>query len=387
MFLTFSSVAQANAGTPLMWASALHLLFGNLIIGLAEGWLLAKICKLKSRMKTMGLLIVANYFSAWIGSLLLSGVDSVFSLNLYNAWPAFWGLVVVTYLITLILEFPFVVLAFRGIPGWFRKAIRGSLVIQTASYTVLFGWYWLASATSLYTMATVVDLSFIPLPEKVLLYYISDKDGDVYRRSLADSKENRIYDLNSTGRDDRLLVRPSDTEINRWDLFARLGTDNGRTFKMVDIRKSFASIAAPDEENYLDRPKFSEPRGTWFNFGSAPKLGEAESSDWNFYSGFWPGEGLTGEQTQTGSHIRVAFETPFVEWDVRNATHLPTDKVLFQLGENQICLYDPNTRRIALVTYGRGPIAIIDEGSQTPTTKSADVTKIKKIQSDTPRAK
>jgi len=31
---------SANAGTPLMWAGALHLTLGNLVIGLLEGGLL-----------------------------------------------------------------------------------------------------------------------------------------------------------------------------------------------------------------------------------------------------------------------------------------------------------------------------------------------------------
>ena len=97
--LAFSSVAQANTGTPLMWATTLHLLVGNLFIGIAEGWLLAKLFKL-NRGKTIGLLIAANYVSAWVGNLLLARVDSVFSLDITNAWTIFWFLVVIAYLST-----------------------------------------------------------------------------------------------------------------------------------------------------------------------------------------------------------------------------------------------------------------------------------------------
>ena len=35
--LVTSTSALANAGTPLMWAGMLHLVFGNLVIGLGEG--------------------------------------------------------------------------------------------------------------------------------------------------------------------------------------------------------------------------------------------------------------------------------------------------------------------------------------------------------------
>ena len=59
------SVVHANAGTPLMWAGMFHLIFGNLLIGIFEGILLAKIFHL-SKLKCIGLLILANYFSAWV---------------------------------------------------------------------------------------------------------------------------------------------------------------------------------------------------------------------------------------------------------------------------------------------------------------------------------
>ena len=36
----FPAVAYADAGTPLLWAGAFHLLIGNAIIGIAEGMLL-----------------------------------------------------------------------------------------------------------------------------------------------------------------------------------------------------------------------------------------------------------------------------------------------------------------------------------------------------------
>ena len=34
--------AEANAGTPLMWSTTVHLVFGNLLIGVAEGLMFAE---------------------------------------------------------------------------------------------------------------------------------------------------------------------------------------------------------------------------------------------------------------------------------------------------------------------------------------------------------
>ena len=47
--LAFSpAVAYADAGTPLMWASALHLPFGNAVIGVGEGLILAFLFRFKT---------------------------------------------------------------------------------------------------------------------------------------------------------------------------------------------------------------------------------------------------------------------------------------------------------------------------------------------------
>lgn len=40
-------------------------------------------------------------------------------------------------------------------------------------------------------------------------------------------------------------------------------------------------------------------------------------------------------------------------------TPLPNDYVVFQLGDNQICILEPGTKRIALLTKGRGPAVVI----------------------------
>jgi hypothetical protein len=358
-FSALPTVALANAGTPLMLAGMLHLVFGNLFIGMLEGYLLAKFFGLLKG-KTIGILILANYFSAWVGGLFLRGaIVRALPLDLNNAWFFFWAMVVLTYLITLLLEFPFVAVAFRRDPRWLSKSIRGSLIIQTISYTLLFGWYWLASGTSLYTKTDVVKLSAISLPEEVFMYFISANDGNVYAMHLAASDKHKVFDLKSTDSNDRLFVRVSSTNSTRWDLVARLVAEDRRNPKLVTVKEGFASETAPSWRSMHTDPPQEED--SWFNFGQVTKLGSAKNSQWEFWTGFWPVEGLHGTQTNTGAQVGFSFETPFGAWNVRNATLLPSDKVLFQLGGDQICVFDPLNKRVALVTKGRGPIAIIQD--------------------------
>jgi hypothetical protein len=77
--------ARADAGTPLMWAGMLHMVFGNAIIGIFEGLILARVFKLKSG-KCVLVMICANYFSAWGGELFLNyQITKLLPFNLYNA--------------------------------------------------------------------------------------------------------------------------------------------------------------------------------------------------------------------------------------------------------------------------------------------------------------
>jgi hypothetical protein len=135
-------------------------------------------------------------------------------VDLNNGWPWFWVLVLATYLMTLILEWPFVALCLRGSAGWFRSSLKGNLAIQTLSYALLFGWYWMASGTSLYNKMQTVSPAELSLPESVLVHFISQQDGNVYARHLTGGENRRVFELRSTNENDRLLVQPSLTRTN-----------------------------------------------------------------------------------------------------------------------------------------------------------------------------
>ena len=351
--LAMPAVAFADSGTPLMWASIFHLAFGNMLVGLLEGFLLAKIFRLPMN-KTIWILVAANYFSAWVGGLFIRGaIVHHFQLDINNAWMFFWVMVLFTYFITLVFEFPFVCLAFRGTPKWLKNSVRGNILVQTVSYVLLFGWYWLASGTSLYTQTNVVKLSEIQLPENVQIYFISDSDGNVYMMNPGETTQHKIFELKSKDSHDRLFIRKSASDGNKWDLI--------NTAKLIKAKEAFIADAVPSRQDNIEK----EP-DTWMNFGHASRLGSAQNSKWYFWSGFWPIEGLHGRQVETGKQASFAFETPFGSWIIRNVTLLPDDKVLFQLGDNQICVFDPDKKQIALVAKGRGPTAVIktDEHKQ-----------------------
>jgi hypothetical protein len=138
-FLCISFMAEANPISGYPFDSAMmremhficRMLFGNLFIGIVEGFLLGEVFHL-DKIRCILLMIVANYFSAWMGW-------SVLGRNAMSGM----GIAVTTYLLALLWEFPFVAFLFVRDKAWFSKAIRGSLLVQTASYACILLWYGL----------------------------------------------------------------------------------------------------------------------------------------------------------------------------------------------------------------------------------------------------
>jgi len=129
-----------------MWAGMLHLTFGNALIGIGEGLLIAGVFKLPKR-RCIGWMIAANYLSAWVGGIGLNMIAARLDWNLYCAWRLFWLFVVTTYVVTILLEWPLVALCFRKQDRKLPRTFKASLLAQSASYLLLFGWYWGARAS------------------------------------------------------------------------------------------------------------------------------------------------------------------------------------------------------------------------------------------------
>ena len=344
--------AHGDVGTPLLWAGMLHLVFGNAVIGVVEGLILAWLFKLK-KIRTVLVMIGANYFSAWFGDLFLEGVviGGYLHTDLNNGWRWFWIMAALTYFMTLALEWPFVAFCLRGSEGWWRKSLKGNFIVQTVSYVALFGWYWAASGTSLYTKMKIVDPVELKLPENVAVYFISETNGDVYVWNGSSKRSERFFELRSTNENDSLTVKESRSYVNSVDLVAALATPDFRSNKFVVLKEGFDGSGIIDDRTPEDADALGDA-----SLARVQRLGNAEKSHWSFSEGFWAVEGLHGTNDLTGDSIYFAYETLFGQWVVRSATQLPDDKVIFQLGDNQICVADPNAKEVALLLRGRGPV-------------------------------
>ncbi len=357
----FLTPTLANAGTPLMWAGMLYMAFGNAIIGLLEGVILFWLFKAKPG-RSIILLILANYLSAWLGMQFLKHglVALVPSPDINDIQKLFTIAILTTFGITLLAELPFIMLTFAGAPKWFSKAIKGTLLTQTVSYICMFSCFYSASGTSLYTGPTVVALEEFGLPEDMHLYYIDANDGDVYTRLLNVSSDTLVYDLNSVNNiyGDYLTVLPSKANPDGVDLMAQLMGANTRDFTWITVKKDFALDAAINSQ-WDDNRGAEYIQGTWFSFGPVAQMKAAKDSPWSFYVGFWPIEGFSAKNTDTDERIHRSLETPVVSWPVRCATQINRNTIIFQLGDDQICIYNVEKDQIALVAKGRSPVVAI----------------------------
>lgn len=345
------SVARADLGTPLVLGTAFHVLLGNLLVGALEGAILASTFGLKLR-RCIALLIGANYVSCWAGLSVIEELARWLDPDLYHGLQAAFGLIATTYVLTLVLEWPFVAIAVAGPPGWLRRSVKGSLIAQTASYVLIFAGYALVSTTSLYTQFSVVPREQLSLPDGVQVFYFGAPDAGVYR--LVDrSAPTRVLAWHSAPDDygphsDSLRFDREPNDSLAWDLVA------------VRARRGQAGSTVVAVAGVVRSPRDSvwnsvQPGGPF----RVPAIGAAFESPWRFRTSPWPSAGMWGRNRTTGQTLRLALGTPVLGFHIWSAIHLPGDRILFRLGEDQICLVDLPTRRVALLARGRRMVASI----------------------------
>lgn len=342
----FPAVAYANAGTVFIFPILFHLVLGNALVGIAEGLVLARLFR-RNAFLCIGIMIAANYFSTWAGGFfLMSRIEPPSSLDLYSARPWILGMVGIIYVVTLLLEWPFVALCLRKSESWFRKSIWGSLLVQSASYVVLIGLYCSASAASLYTDLTVVRPSAMSLLKHVTIYYIAENDEEVCALELSAGESQTIGRVESSIHKESIFLRESRTAAERWNLLAGAVPEDPN----ADVRIVAADLMCTA----------AEPSSLGYDRGYQVPRFRADTSGWQFRMVWWAGR-LYGKNAEEERSAEVSMATPFVTWLVRHPTQLPNGQVVFQLGKDQICILDPDEKTIALLVKGWCPVVTMSD--------------------------
>lgn len=317
-------VARADAGTPLLWATFGHLLIGNAIIGLLEGLILAFGFKL-GKIRSILLMIVANYFSSWLGMLVLEATLPTFPIDINNARSWYWCLFAASYLFTLCAEYPFIALAFGRKSFNWKRSLIANLCVQTVSYVLLAFWYPVYEVNTLGQQCEVVPPNAIAIPAGIRIYYIADDNKVCSVDAASLNAPRHVYDCATTNADYDTALRQA----------LALHDYHGKT-----ISPAVLDQYAPALRHAADCGTNSQWHVSGMNFG-------------------WASDGLLC--TRDGSSqdaIHIAYDTLFGSFSSGDCTLLPGNIVLFQFGRDQICLLDIGTRRLSMIAHGHSPVPI-----------------------------
>jgi hypothetical protein len=348
LFVVTPSIAQANMGTPLMWSETFHLIFLNGFIGIFEAFVVARLFRVSAN-ALLPVIMAANYFSMLAGCFIIPQISPRLERLIPGPAPLFKALTLLilltftTWSLSNFLEWPFFQFGLRrsGV-GW-RKSLCGSALAQTCSYAALIPFYLLVSPISVLTGADIQrDLSFVKSPNATV-YFLDPGDGGVWTIRTDGTERKRIAVATSHDRNARLFISRSDIS-DHFDLCEVIDSNKKTTLIKYNIT--------------LTGPFLEDRRNdTWFNFGPADSFQNPERSKWKVWTGFWASEGLT-VFSQKSRLYNLAFDTPFMSWLPRNATMLPMDQVVFQLGE-QIVILDLPTKKLGFLTMGIGPCVVL----------------------------
>jgi hypothetical protein len=333
----------ANAGTPLMWGSFFMLLFGNLLIAQLEHRLITGNWTKSSLAWTPT--IPANYISMLAGIVALYFAAPIFE-PIYRQ-PLKYGLAFVVgawllaYLITVIIELPFVAKT-AGIKIG-AKAIRTTLGVHLISYGILILIVHFLGSISALTGLRQVELHSMET-DPGWIYYL-DAEKAICRIRLDGTNKQAIK---SAAFSDpigwtRVTVEPTE----KGDCARLLLRNTQSATVVIDENVGAANRTAPVETFTADG--FAELGNLTFAHFSTRKFISGAS----VYAGFWPREGLVIGDS------RFALETPFIAMSWRSPVVLPDGKVVAQFGD-AIYLIDPSKGKVAFLVRGSGGDVLLD---------------------------
>lgn len=342
--------AMADVGMPLVWGNALDMFMVTVVLGLLEGGIIARYYSLGFG-RCITAMVFANYISAWFVLPVDNAMLTVCVADIRSATHNLVVLVLVTYLVTALVEWPFIALCCSKTTGWFRKSVKVSIVVQALSHLIIFGGFWFIRDGGLDRCFSVTPSDKIRLPSDVEVFMIAAKDGNVYRRS-SNGREDMVCKLAMTGAVDYLEWRPSKTSTNCYDLVGVSDTRPKNTALTEVLTAAVCTTSTPGRLRQPRRlyPQPLSPTGTESVNISMLYLG------W----GLRPIMRLTGGGKQP-SYLSLAFGNHTVRWPVSGILSLSSDLAIVELRTRKLCLLDTKTKRIALWNSGYGAVVVTEE--------------------------
>ncbi len=369
--------AYANLGSGIVVAGYSHLIFLNFVIALVEAVaavLLLRIPAFRTRWlgqmevvtadsiglqkhpsalgvgKAYGPLLLANLVSAFIGLVIMAELSesdsSWISLGIMRF--VLVGFIFATWLLTILIEWPFVKVLINYTKLSFTKPVFAALVlcvvINTISYIGLFFHYKIAGDTSLVTQANYDPAASFLKNKPGHVYYIDSKTGVAYQMNL-DGTEKESLHIKA----DRLMITHNKTP-GYWDLCSLSGLLINPKFSQKTANKGYR-IRTHDvglqEIDSRSNHYMRELRG------HKPTNYDIERRNGMVFAG------LAAINKQTGQKQDIGLETVFSLTMTGDVNLLPDDQIIWSLG-NRILAYDLKTNQVSQLALGRSPVVTLD---------------------------
>lgn len=360
----FPSVAQANVISIFHQNIILHLFIGNAFLGLIEGILIARIFKI-SIMRAVLFMIAGNYFSSWIGagSLLLFGSQLHYPLlhlvTIDNLHYFLLCLIIFAYLATVILEWPFCLFIMWAKPKRVKKSLYASIIAQTLSYLLIlifnppFGHFY-GNPVGHRKIDIVPVKTFADVPNATI-YFISISDGNLYTVKPDGSSLEKVCTLPVKQMNMKLLAKPAD-KPNLWKLYMEKQPDHYWEKPTDELIYTGIEVSGYTQIE-LDR----DPKNRDRTRKRAIDLRTKDPNSLQIYTAMLGDTWLGVEnplELYSPEIIHLQFDRHILYWTTCNATVLPGDQVVYQLG-SQIVLLDPKESKLGLITLGLGPVVFL----------------------------
>lgn len=333
----------ANAGTPLMWAGCFQLFIGNILLGYFEAWLIRR--RSGKRWVYSEPMILANYLSMFVGF----GIIFAFAPwaraakvdPFRHALPMIVILWLVSYIVTVLVEWPFVAKTAGVRTG--RGSLLTSAWVQAVSYAFL-----LLVTVFIGSISAVIALRPVSATEidavQGWVYYLAPDESRVLRTRLDGSKTEQVATLDFEIGNGRFRITTEPTSNgDRARLLYREYGNNHELAKHIGEATQVAPFKARDNDNLGLLHNLTHSYGAARKFVDSPQI----------YAGFWPREGLVVDA------YRYALETPYLMLSWSSPVLLPDGKVVAQFGK-AIMLVDHDTKRVAKLAEGFGGDVLLD---------------------------
>lgn len=366
-----SGLLLANSLTPVMWGFLRAVLFGNLIIAVIEGGLIASVFRVNA-FRAVGLMIVANLASAWaarfvfgLGEEPTPLVEWFFQEPLYQVQVIVWVCIAVGIAMTLALEWPFVWLALGGTRDRLVRSLKALLLVHAVSITCLFGWFWPPSSNTLGREVRVVrDLNVEADLLQGWVYYVHRRSGNVHRIRLDGSRDELVMEAGVDAHRAIMWVGidvPPEEDPPYYDL--QLVSYEGELREQTVTRFDASANIRTFIGSRFDEEKPSYVGASWaIGFGMA-QADLRPDSERSWVADARGNGGLVVRVKEPVGRIEITFDTPFDTWRTHCVTALPGDLAVFDFGL-QVCLLNVRTREVTLLAHGVGPVVVLDPESE-----------------------